>query len=453
MAEETATPQQSNNTNQPTTPAAPAAPAAPASQPQQPSSPQPQEASPFMDGTSWDQIAQQQFDAKPEPPKEFVFADGKTLAESDYRTPEKQAEQKPNEQQAEPAKSDTSEQKTDQATEPAPSGTSGETDDEYAGLIKKYGNDPKVWAKAFVGNQRLVNQKDAEIRAFKEALASQFRYGQMPQQEQRQEAATQPTAASTATPQTQPAQVIAPVEFKPDDELVQNLIAELADDPTTGIVNLLNTAKKTAHQEAQAAAAMYRQQEIQREQAAKSEAQQREAEEHNMKLLFNRVREMKLDDARRAGNETDISKYGNANYQVDQAEYLDVYPRIKAEFDFIMENMPPKDNKLTDAVFKLARLALDPPDIEALIRDTEKQTEQRVRAQVLKEIQDGQKNGNRVVIQPAAPVKSSTEIDLSNLQGDKDSLQDTVFSKMSDDQLAKLLEQAQLGYRGALASS
>lgn len=450
MAEETATPQQQNNTNQPTAPAAPAAPAVqPQPQPQQPSSPQPQEASPFMDGTSWDQIAQQQFEAKPEPPKEFVFADGKTLAETDYRTPEKQAEQKP----AEPAPSDTSAQKTDQATEPATGGTSGETDDEYAGLIKKYGNDPKAWAKAYLGNQRLVSQKDVEIRAYKEALANQFRIGQMPQQDQGQETVTKPAAAPPATPQTQPAQVIAPVEFKPDDELVQNLIAELADDPTTGIVNLLNTAKKTAHQEAQAAAAMYRQQEIQREQAAQSEAQQREAEEQNMKLLFNRVREMKLDDARRSGNETDVAKYGNASYQVDQAEYLDVYPRIKAEFDFIMENMAPKDGKLTEAHFKRARLLLDPPDIETLIRDTEKQTEQRVRAQVLKEIQDGQKNGNRVVIQPAAPVKSSTEIDLSDLQGDKDSLQDSVFSKMSDDQLAKLLEKAQLGYRGALASS
>lgn len=411
---------------------------------QSPQSQQSVESSPFMDGTSWDQISQQKFEARPEPPGDFKFADGKTFEQTDYR--DSQAGQNPDDEKKEPAQGGVPEKEMadeKKQTEPAMDGTSESESspaEEYSGLLKKYGDDPKAWASAFAGLQRLINQRNAEVDAYRKALAMQLQnapFQQSARAELKQE------VVPDASPEASPESANAPT-FQLDDNTVQDIINELSDDPASGVKKLLNTA----HQIAMQGASSYLQSLHAKQEEAKRQEEMRNLEQHNINLLFSRVRELKLEEARRAGDKAAEAKYGNPNYQIDQSEYLDVYPQIKQEFDFIMENMPPRDGKLTEAHFKRARLLLDPPNIQSIIRETE----QRVRAQVLKEIQEGQKNGQqRVVIQPAAPVKSSAEIDLNRLHGDKDSLQENVFSKMTDEQLAKLLESAQLGYRGSLA--
>lgn len=448
MPEEVATQNQSSgNSNEQAAPAAPAQPQTPAPAPAAPQLPQ-ETSSPFMDGTSWDQISQQNLVAEPEKPQDFKFADGKTFEETDYRQSQQQQQAEPKPDAAEPAKDTSAENKTpeqESATTEPPQDTSGEKDEAqggHNGLLKKYGENPNSWASAFAGIQKTIDRQSAEIKAYKEALANQF--SAIPRHPSQETA--QPGEAKAISPA--PTDVPASSDFKLDEATIQSIVAELADDPTAGITKLL----QTAHQIGQQGASAYYQSERTKAEAARQQEEMRNLEEGNMKMLFNRVREMKLEDAKRANDQDAVDKYGNAKYQVDQSEYLDVYPRIKAEFDFIMDNLAPKDGKLTEAHFKRARLLMEPPDIEALIRDAEQRTEQRVRAQVLKEIQDGQrKGGQRVVIQPAAPVKSSTEIDFNSLQGDKDYLQDSIFSKMSDEQLAKYLEKANLGYRGSLA--
>lgn len=426
------------------TPTAPAAPAQNNEQPVAPATPatnRPAEASPFADGTGWDDISKDKFVAQPEKPKDVQFADGKKFAEIDYRTPQTNA---PENAQAEPAKQgDTSAKLPDRAksTEPAKTGETSvgdaaSGDQDYSGLLNKYGNDPKSWASAFAGMQKMVAEKDRAIKAYQSTLVTQLRDGRALSAEPGNQALPDsPVVAPNAEKSASPA---APA-FDKSAEVTQ-ILELLGDEPARGIEKLLALTEQLADQRGKAAAESYyrAEQERQAQQAAARQAE--EIKSANEQAVWNRVREMKLAQARAANDQSAIAKYGNEKYQIDEADYIDVMPNIQSEIDFIIEsNMLPKDGRLTPALFKRVNLLLDPPDIQKIISDTEA----RVRSQVLGEISNAQKaNGNRVSLQPAAstPVKSN-EVDFDKYAGwHPTDVQNEVFANMSDDALAAAKE-------------
>lgn len=427
MAEETATPTTAPVTPAPTT-EQPAAPSAPATN-------QPAEASPFADGTGWDQIQRNDLVAKPEPPKEVVFADGKKMTDIDFRAQQTSAPAT----QTEPAKpGDTSEKSSGPATltEPATSDTPAAAtsdDEQYAGLIKKYGNDPKSWAKHFANIQERARKAEEANKAYKDALLSNIRQAPVAAPPA---TAIAPGHEKPAEPPVADAKLAAPA-FDKSAEVAQ-ILELLGDEPAQGIEKLLALTEALADQRGKAAAESYYRAEQERAAQQTAARQAEEIKTANEQAVWGRVREMKLAQARATNDQAAIAKYGNEKYQIDEADYIDVMPSIQSEIDFIVENnMLPKDGRLTPALFKRVQLLLDPPDIQQIISETE----QRTRAKVMAEIANAQKaNGGRVSLQPAAtpPVKAN-ELDFSKMDGHRTDIQDQYFSHLPDDQLAAAL--------------
>lgn len=426
---------------------------APVSAPAAPASNQPESPSPFADGTGWDQIQRNDFIAKPEPPKKLVFADGKDITEIDYRKP-LQAEAPPN-AQAEPAKSgDTSAQTTETAkpTEPAATGDtstataqSGEQD--FSGLLKKYGTDQNSWAKAFAGLQKQMSKQAEAIKAYQTTLVNQIRERAPSEAPVNPSAPTVPAMTAPEKPASAPA-------FDKNAEM-NSILELLGEDPAKGIEKLVALNEAVAEQKAKASAEAYWQAKQAEQTQAQQARQEAEIKANNESMVWNRVRELKLAAAQAANDADAIARYSNEKYQIDEADYIDVMPSIQAELDFIAENnMLPKDGKLSPALFKRVQLLLDPPDIQKIISEAEARAEARTRAQVLAEISKSQNaNGQRVSIQPAAntPVKSN-EIDLTKYEGwHPTDIQNEVFANMSDDAIAAAKEKFMQGYNRAAA--
>ena len=429
-------------------------PAAPVSTPVAPAAnTQPESPSPFADGTGWDQIQRNDLVAKPEPPKELVFADGKKITDIDYRKP-LQAEAPPP-AQTEPAKAgDTSATSTETAkpTEPAATGDtstataqSGEQD--FSGLLKKYGTDQNSWAKAFAGLQKQMSKQAEAIKAYQTTLVNQIR------ERAPSDAAANPLAPPAPATMTAPDKPAAPAFDKTAE--VTAITELLSSDLQQGIEKLLALNEAVAEQKAKASAEAFWQAEQAKQSQAQQARQEQEIKANNENMVWNRVREMKLAAAQAAGDKDAISRYSNEKYQLDEADYIDVMPNIQAELDFIAENnMLPKDGKLSPALFKRVQLLLDPPDIQKIISEAEARAEARTRAQVLAEISKSQNaNGQRVSIQPAAnmPVKSN-EIDLTKYEGwHPTDIQSEVFANMSDDAIAAAKEKFMQSYNRAAA--
>lgn len=428
-------------------------PAAPVSAPAAPAvNNQPESPSPFADGTGWDQIQRNDLVAKPEPPKEFVFADGKKITDIDYRKP-LQAEAPPP-AQTEPAKSgDTSATSTETA-KPTELATTGDTssataqsgEQDFSGLLKKYGTDQNSWAKAFAGLQKQMSKQAEAIKAYQTTLVNQIR-------ERAQGDAPVNSAAPTAPATTAPDKPAAPA-FDKSAEMT-SILELLGEDPAKGIEKLVALTETIAEQKSKASAEAFWQSEQAKQTQAQQARQEQEIKANNESMVWNRVREMKLAAAQAANDKDAIARYSNEKYQIDEADYIDVMPSIQAELDFIDENnMLPKDGKLSPALFKRVQLLLDPPDIQKIISEAEARAEARTRAQVLAEISKSQNaNGQRVSIQPAAntPIKSN-EVDLTKYEGwHPTDIQNEVFANMSDDAIAAAKEKFMQSYNRAAA--
>ena len=440
----------------PDTPEAPATteqPAAPVSTPAAPANNQPESPSPFADGTGWDQIQRNDLIAKPEPPREFVFADGKKITDIDYRKP-LQAEAPPS-AQTEPAKSgDTSAQTTDPAkpTEPAAIGDtssataqSGEQD--FSGLLNKYGTDQKSWAKAFAGLQKQMSKQAEAIKAYQTTLVNQIR------ERAPSDAPVNPLAPAASATVAAPDKPAATAFDKTAE--VTAIMELLGSEPEKAFERLITLTETVAEQKSRASAEAFWQSEQAKQSQAQQARQEQEIKANNESMVWNRVREMKLAAAQAANDKDAIARYSNEKYQIDEADYIDVMPSIQAELDFIAENnMLPKDGKLSPALFKRVQLLLDPPDIQKIISDAEARAEARTRAQVLAEISKSQNaNGQRVSIQPAAnaPIRSN-EIDLTKYEGwHPTDIQNEVFANMSDDAIAAAKEKFMQSYNRAAA--
>lgn len=440
----------------PDTPEAPATteqPAAPVSAPAAPANNQPESPSPFADGTGWDQIQRNDLVAKPEPPKELVFADGKKITDIDYRKP-LQAEAPPP-AQPEPAKpGDTSAQTTDPAktnelatTGDTSSATAPSGEQDFSGLLNKYGTDQKSWAKAFAGLQKQMSKQAEAIKAYQATLVNQIR------ERAPSDAPVNPLAPPAPATVTTPDK---PAATAFDKTAEVTAITELiGSDLQQGIEKLIALNEAVAEQKAKASAEAYWQAKQAEQAQAQQARQEQEIKANNESMVWNRVRELKLVAAQAANDKDAIARYSNEKYQIDEADYIDVMPSIQAELDFIAENnMLPKDGKLSPALFKRVQLLIDPPDIQKIISEAEARAEARTRAQVLAEISKSQNaNGQRVSIQPAAntPVKSS-ELDLTKYEGwHPTDIQNEVFANMSDDAIAAAKEKFMQSYNRAAA--
>ena len=207
------------------------------------------------------------------------------------------------------------------------------------------------------------------------------------------------------------------------DDRIQGIIEKLADEPAEGVRDLLIAAGEVSARSARGA------------QAKEQRQMMASAEDQNLAVLFNRSQELKLEDAREAGDKAAIAKYSNAGYQVDVEEYVDVYPRLKAEFDYIAEHVVPgtesRDSvyRLTENEFRGARAILDNPQRG---RDTDTLRQEDSHSQPAQPADN---------VQVETPDGKKQPIDLDTLPPNRGHVQDAV-SGLSNRELEEALEQS-----------
>jgi len=308
-------------------------------------------------------------------------------------------------------------------SEPATVETSAETDegaqqgDEYDAIVAKYNGDPKAMAKALKSLQQGFTRKS---EALKRVLSNQQRVSEFRESN---------GADLGPRPQPAPKETLAPTDDEIPETMLDEISAELVNDPKKGIKRLLTESRQAGK------AAFERAEATRRAEAEANRA--REVENHNVSVINERAREILLERAEQSGDEDAITLYGNPKYAVTNEDYLDAYDDLEQEVSYINQAISPKDGRLTPKHFQAARIMLNPEGYNETL-----QRKSRNAALANDEPTPRQPQPRtRVVLNPQASVhRANKKFDVSKFNGTATEFQQKL-STMTDAEIADIERQ------------
>lgn len=335
------------------------------------------------------------------------FFTGQSLA-SVFGTPQAPVSDDTAQQKESPAPSDTDSQevKLEAAQEEIHDDLPAE-EPEIDPLLKKYGNDPKQWARAFRGIQQRTARNEQQTKMLRnqlQVLATMAAQRQDVKEEQPKGTTTPLNVAELS------------------DAEVATLVTKFSDDTTAGVKEILLAARRQGEEGYRVAAQRY---EAERQQAE----QQRIAEDNNA-MAFDRGRELLLERARSEGDTALEKRYSNPNYKLTQEEWDEVFESVNAEYEHIVENYQLRTGRITREHFARAQRDLDPEAYEERIK----------REAYQKALADLQKGKGDQRLEPSAK-KSVAEMKVTKLDDlPPDSTATFEWAMKNPEQARRLLE-------------